>query len=425
MARLRQRPCRSVAVAVSFGQVLTGGNTNDGVHVASADVVIVGGGIVGSAVAYFLSSDAAFRGRRIVLIERDPSYREASTSRSAGGVRQQFSTPENIRLSQFTLDLFRNIKEVFGPDADVGFREQGYLILSSAAARSVLAENVALQQSMGADIVLGEPAELAARFPWLSTEGIAAGAYSRSGEGWFDPPSLAALFRKVAKAQGVEILNDDVMTIETSSGRVEAVRLKAGDRIACGALVNAAGPWAGQVAALAGVPLPVEPRKRYVYVVDCREATEALHKGPLTVDPSGVWFRPEGRLFICGKSPEESAEPPVADLDAIDHAFFDGEVWPQLAARVPAFESLKVVNAWAGYYDTNTLDHNAVIGRHPGIANLYLANGFSGHGAQQAAGAGNAVAELIVHGAFRTIDLTRLGYERIAAGRSLTERNVI
>jgi sarcosine oxidase len=395
------------------------------VHVASADVVIVGGGIVGSAVAYFLSSDAAFRGRRIVLIERDPSYREASTSRSAGGVRQQFSTPENIRLSQFTLDLFRNIKEVFGPDADVGFREQGYLILASEAARAVLAENVALQQSLGANIALGEPAELARLYPWLSPEGIAAGGYSRSGEGWYDPPSLAALFRQAAKAQGVEILNDAVTAIEAGASRIEAVRLKAGDRIACGALVNAAGPWAGQVAAMAGVPLPVEPRKRYVYVVDCREATEALHWAPLTVDPSGVWFRPEGRLFICGKSPEEGAEPPAVDLDSIDHAFFDSEVWPQLAARVPAFESLKVVNAWAGYYDTNTLDHNAVIGRHPEIANLYFANGFSGHGAQQAAGAGNAVAELIVHGAFRTIDLTRLGYERIGAGRPLPERNVI
>jgi sarcosine oxidase len=176
---------------------------------------------------------------------------------------------------------------------------------------------------------------------------------------------------------------------------------------------------------MAGVPLPVEPRKRYVYVLDCREATEALHGAPLTVDPSGVWFRPEGRRFICGKSPEESAEPPAMDLGQIDHTFFDSEVWPELAARVPAFESLKVVNAWAGYYDTNTLDHNAVIGRHPEIANLYFANGFSGHGAQQAAGAGNAVAELIVHGAFRAIDLTRLGYERIAAGRPLTERNVI
>ncbi len=198
-----------------------------------------------------------------------------------------------------------------------------------------------------------------------------------------------------------------------------------GARIACGALVNAAGAWAGEVAALAGAALPVEPRKRYVYVIDCREACDALRLAPLTVDPSGVWFRPEGRFFLCGKSPEPSQEPPTTDLDSIDHAFFESEVWPRLAARVPAFESVKVVNAWAGYYDTNTLDHNAVIGAHPEIPNFYFANGFSGHGAQQAAGAGRAVAELIVHGAFRTIDLTRLGYARIAAGRPLPERNVI
>ena len=152
---------------------------------------------------------------------------------------------------------------------------------------------------------------------------------------------------------------------------------------------------------------------------------EALHKAPLTVDPSGVWFRPEGRFFLCGKSPEESEEPRAADLDAIDHAFFEREVWPPLAARVPVFESVKAVNAWAGYYDYNTLDQNAVIGPHPQLANLYFANGFSGHGAQQGAAAGRAIAELIAHGAFQTIDLARLGYDRIAEGRPLFERNVI
>jgi glycine/D-amino acid oxidase-like deaminating enzyme len=190
-------------------------------------------------------------------------------------------------------------------------------------------------------------------------------------------------------------------------------------------VVNAAGPWAGKLAALAGLRLPVEPRKRYVYVIDCREASDALRRAPLTVDPSGVWFRPEGRVFLCGKSPEASEEPPATDLDAIDHAFFENEVWPRLAARVPVFASVKVVNAWAGYYDYNTLDQNAVIGAHPTIPNLYFANGFSGHGAQQAAGAGRAIAELIVHGAFQAIDLTRLGYARIAEGRPLPERNVI
>lgn len=390
----------------------------------SADVVIVGGGIVGSAAAYFLSNDAAFQGRRIVVVERDPSYAQASTSRSAGGLRQQFSTPENIAMSQFTLSLIRQLETVFGSGADVGFREQGYLIMATEAASGLLAENVALQRSHHADIVLLDAQELARRFPWLATEGVAAAGFGRSGEGWFDPPSLASLFRSAARAQGVTILHDRVTAIETHS-RVEAVRLASGTRIACGALVDAAGPWAGELAALAGVALPVEPRKRYVYVIDCREASDALHRAPLTVDPSGVWFRPEGRFFLCGKSPEESEEPPTSDLDSIDHAFFESDVWPQLGRRVPAFESVKVVNAWAGYYDYNTLDQNAVIGAHPRLANLYFASGFSGHGAQQGAAAGRAVAELIGRGAFQTIDLERLGYGRIAEGRPLLERNVI
>ena len=390
----------------------------------SADVVIVGGGIVGSAAAYFLSSDAALRDRRIIIIERDLSYAQASTSRSAGGLRQQFSTPENIAMSQFTLSLIRQLEAMFGAGADVGFREQGYLILAGGTGRQLLAENVGLQRSHGADIVLLDAAELAGELPWIATEGIAAASFGRSGEGWFDPPSLAALLRDAAKARGVTVLNDCVTAIE-ARGRIESVQLASGAKISCGALVNAAGPWAGELSSLAGVPLPVEPRKRYVYVIDCREASHALHKAPLTVDPSGVWFRPEGRFFLCGKSPDEGDEPPTADLDAIDHAFFESEVWPRLALRVPAFESIKVVNAWAGYYDYNSLDQNAVIGPNPQLGNLYFANGFSGHGAQQGAAAGRAIAELIAHGAFQSIDLTRLGYGRIAQRQPLPERNVI
>jgi sarcosine oxidase len=171
--------------------------------------------------------------------------------------------------------------------------------------------------------------------------------------------------------------------------------------------------------------LPVEPRKRFVYVIDCRAASAALHRAPLTVDPSGVWFRPEGRVFLCGKSPEEGEEPAVGDIEAVDHDFFEQQVWQRLAERVPAFESVKLVNAWAGYYDYNTLDQNAVIGPHPDVPNFYFANGFSGHGAQQAAAAGRAVAELIVHGTFQTLDLARLGYARVVNNRPLAERNVI
>jgi len=389
-----------------------------------ADVVIVGGGIVGSAVAYFLASDPGFCGS-IAIVERDPSYRDCSTARSAGGLRQQFSTPENIALSRFALETIRGLKARFGADADVAFREQGYLMLASDHGAALLAENVALQCSMGADIALLDAAELAARFPWLAAEGVAGGGFGQSGEGWFDPLGLATLFRKTAVAAGAAVVYDEVTGIDVVGGRVAAVSLAGGGRIACRSLVNAAGAWAGELAALAGVRLPVEPRKRFVYVVDCREPPEALRQAPLTVDPGGVWFRPEGRVFLCGKSPAENEEPAVGDLDHIDHAFFEQEVWPALAARVPAFESLKVVSAWAGYYDYNTLDQNAVIGAHPEIANLFLATGFSGHGAQQAAAAGRAVAELIVHGAFRTIDVGRLGYARIVDHAPLRERNII
>jgi FAD-dependent oxidoreductase domain-containing protein 1 len=392
--------------------------------VETADVVIVGGGIVGSAVAYFLSTDAAFRSRRIVLIERDPGYREASTALSAGGIRQQFSTPENIAMSLATLAMFRRLRTMFGAEADVAFREQGYLILASGEGWAQLQENVALQRSMAADIQLLNADALASRFPWAATGGVAGAGFGQSGEGWFDPMSFATLLRKAAIANGMTLLNDSVVRID-AGGRIDAVTLASGKTIACKALVNAAGPWGGALAALAGITLPVEPRKRFVYVIDCREASEALHQAPLTVDPSGVWFRPEGRVFLCGKSPADNEEPPIGDLDVIDPVFFEQQVWPQLAARVPAFESVKVVNAWAGYYDTNTLDQNAVIGAHPQRPNLYFANGFSGHGAQQAAAAGRAVAELIVHGAYQTIDLTRLGYERIVNNAPLPERNVI
>ena len=391
----------------------------------SADVVIVGGGIVGSAVAYYLSGDAAFRGRRIAIIEADPSYREGSTARSAGGIRQQFSTPENIAMSLVTLGLFRRLRTVFGADADVAFREQGYLIMATSEGAPLLAENVALQRSMQADIALLDAQALARHFPWLETQGVAAAGYGRSGEGWFDPISLATLFRKAATAGGATLIHDRVAGIDVRANRVQRVTLAGGDSIACDHLVNAAGPWAGELAALAGVALPVEPRKRYGYVIDCRDPPEALRWAPLTVDPSGVWFRPEGRFFLCGKAPQASEEPPPIDLDSIDHAFFEQQVWPRLAARVPAFESVKVVNAWAGFYDTNTLDRNAVIGPHPEIANLHFANGFSGHGAQQAPAAGRAVAELIAHGSFQTLDLTRFGYARIARNEPLPERNVI
>src|SRR5690606_10116648 len=176
----------------------------------------------------------------------------------------------------------------------------------------------------------------------------ACGSFGASGEGWIDPVSLTTLFRTAARAAGVEYVHDTVSEIDVAGQTVQSVALASGRRLACGAVVNAAGPSAGALAALAGISLPVEPRKRYVYVIDCRDAPEELRQAPLTIDSSGVWFRPEGRLFITGVSPDEAHEPPAVDLDAIDYSVFEEEVWPRLATRVPVFESVKVVNAWAG-----------------------------------------------------------------------------
>ncbi len=390
----------------------------------TADVVIVGGAVMGSAAAYFLSMLGGFAPGRIVIVERDTTYAECSTARSAGGIRSQFSTPENIALSKATLDIIRNLKATFGADADVGFKEQGYLVLASADGVDVLRANHGVQQANGGDIELLDASGLARRFPWLNVEGIALGAFGRSGEGWLDPSILMGLFRGAAQARGVTVLHDAVVGIDHDAKMVTGVRLASGKRIACGALVNAAGHAAGKIAGLAGIELPVEPRKRYVYVIDCRQATPALHGAPLTTDATGVWFRPEGRQFITGISPDEDDEPPVGDLDAIDHTPFEEVVWPGIAARVPAFEAIKVTGAWAGYYDYNTLDQNAVIGPHPELTNFYFSNGFSGHGLQQSGGAGRAIAELIVHGGFRSIDLARFGYGRIRRNEPLFELNI-
>jgi FAD-dependent oxidoreductase domain-containing protein 1 len=387
-----------------------------------ADIVIVGGGIVGSAAAYHLTR---LKAGRVVLVERDPSYALCSTARSAGGVRLQFSTPENIALSQATLEVLRRLSREFGPDADIPFREQGYLILASGSGVDVLEQNAAIQRAHGAATTLFDAAGLAQRFPWLAVDGVAAGSFGPSGEGWIDPVLLMSLLRRAAVTQGAEIVTGEVVALSRAGSRVAGVTLADGRQIACGALVNAAGPQAGAVAALAGIALPVEPRKRYIYVIDSRRASEALRGGPLTVDPSGVWFRPEGRTFLCGVSPDEASEPPAVDLDQIDEAPFHDIVWPALAARVPAFEEAKLLSAWAGFYDYNTLDQNGIIGAHPKVSNFYFANGFSGHGLQQGYGSGRAVAELIATGRFQTIDLTRFGYERIAAKRPLLELNVI
>ncbi|CCV10561.1 FAD-binding oxidoreductase [Mesorhizobium sp. STM 4661] len=385
------------------------------------DIVIIGGAIVGSSVAYYLREEG-FSGR-IALVERDPQFAHAATTLSCASIRQQFSIPENIRLSRFTLKLFRRLTEVFGADADIGFREGGYLILAGENGLPVLKSNHEAQMAEGADIVLEDADQLTRRFPWLSTEGITAGAYGRSGEGWFDAHAMLMLFRKALREKKIDFITADVTGIERQGDRVTSVSLDNGERLEAGIVVNAAGPNAGKVAGMAGLALPVEPRKRNVFVFEAREKYADM---PLLVDPSGIYVRPEGSVYITGGAEPEEGDGPADPQDfEPDWPLFEEVIWPVLATRIPAFEAIKPTRAWAGHYDYNTLDQNAVIGPHPEVTNFIFANGFSGHGLQQAPAVGKALAELIVHGGYRTVDCSAFGYERVAEGRAFRELNVI
>jgi glycine/D-amino acid oxidase-like deaminating enzyme len=384
------------------------------------DVAIAGGGIVGSSTAYYLRKNG-FKGS-IAMFEQDTSFKHACTSLSWGGIRQQFSTPENILLSQFGLRLIRNLKEEFGADAEIGFKESGYLVLATEKGVEVLEENQRLQASMGADTVVLKGEELAKRFPWINFDGIAAGSFGPKNEGYFDPYSLMTLVRKAALARDVTLVQQAVTAVK-NDGQIRSITLANGEEYTVGALVNAAGAGAGALAAMAGLEMPVSPAKRYVYVIDCPDAPEGLRKGPLTFDVSGDYFRPEGRNFIWSFTPSDDEEPKVKDWE-MDESWFESKVWPGLAHRVPVFEAVKMVGGWVGHYDYNWFDQNGIIGRHPQVPNFYLGNGFSGHGIQQGPATGNAISELIIHGGFKTMDLTRMGLERIQRKEPLFEKNI-
>jgi glycine/D-amino acid oxidase-like deaminating enzyme len=386
----------------------------------SFDVVIVGGGVMGSAIAYFLRRAG---GASVAVVERDPSYKRASSALSASSIRQQFSTPENIRMSLFGIRFLREIDahlRVEDP-VDVGLVEPGYLYLGDASHEAGFARNHAIQKAEGADIALIGRDELARRFPWLNGEGLTIGSLGLSGEGWFDGYGLMQAFRKKARALGAVSIAAEAKAFAIEKRRIASVTLSDGRRLQAGAVVNAGGPWARDVAALAGVPLPVEARRRCVFVVDARQR---LERCPLVIDTSGVFFRPEGAFYIAGAEPPEADDTHELPLEVV-HQQFDELVWPALASRVPAFEALKVVNAWAGYYEFNTFDQNAIVGPHPEIANFHFANGFSGHGIQQSPAVGRAIAELILEGRYTTLDLGVFAYDRIARGAPVIETNVI
>lgn len=390
-----------------------------------ADIAIIGGGVMGASIAWWLKGPLGFAGT-VAVIEPDPAYTDGATGRSLGSLRQQFSTPANILMSRFGLDFVRNVGRHLAvegePLPDVQFREGHYLFLATERGAEALAANVAAQQETGSPVELLEPAELARRYPWINVHDIALAAIGLRDEGWLDPYALLRAFRAAALAAGADFRRDRVVGIMAATERVAALELEASGRLVVGEAVNAAGPWAGEVARMAGVALPVEPRKRTVFTVT---TPDPPREPLLIIDPSGVYVRPEGAQFLTGSSPlAGEPDPPANDLEP-DYAQFDERCWPALANRSPRFEALRMTGAWAGWYDHNGFDQNAVLGPHPELRNFYFANGFSGHGLQQAPAVGRALAEWLVLGESRSLDLDVFRYDRIPAGRPLIERGII
>lgn len=380
-------------------------------------------------------------------------YQSASTTLSVGGLRQQFSLEENIQMSLYGADFMRNVHEHLDTDVQLNFTPHGYLMLASAESAETLQRNSDLQRSMGAKNECLTARQLKAKFPWLNTDGIALGCHGLEKEGWFDPWALLMGFKRAARRKGAHFIEGEAVGFEFRSqpdifmegietGSFEGlekvqVRLPGGEvkTIKFSQVIVAAGARSGDVARMArigtgngllSIPLPVEPRKRYVYVVETQGANFPGLNTPLTVDPSNVYFRRDGLggNFLCGRSPTAEQEPTCENLD-VDHGFFEEHIWPTLAHRVPAFESLKVKNSWAGFYEYNTFDENGIIGAHPYYNNMYIATGFSGHGIQQTPAVGRAITELIINGEFRTIDLSRLGFDRIIVDQPMHEVNIV
>ena len=382
-------------------------------------VAIIGGGAIGSAAAYFLRQAGA---DRVCMIEPDPTYSKAATPLATGGCRRLFSLPENIEMSKFSIDFFKGFAKhvaVDGDAPDVGWKEWGYLFVVPPGHEQVLERNYKVQAAHGVEVELLDRDALKARYPWMQCDDLALGALSPQ-DGWLDPNAVLQGFRKKAVALGVEQIRDRVVDLYVAERRVRAVELASGKRIEAEFVINAAGTWAAALAKLAGMELPVNPMRRFEHYV---EIERELPPMPLLKDPARLVSRPEGRGYSVGLV--DGNEPRGFNLD-VDPGYFERVVWPALAARIPAFESLKVKREWAGLYDENELDGNMILGNWPGrLENFIVACGFSGHGLMHAPAVGRAVAELVVHGRYQTIDLARMGYQRVLDGRPYSETGII
>jgi glycine/D-amino acid oxidase-like deaminating enzyme len=377
-----------------------------------SDIVIIGGGIIGSAAAYFLAISG--RAGAVTVIEPDPTYAKASTPAGAGGVRRLMSRPENIRMSQFSLDFYANFQDVMATEdnpADIQFRRQGYLFLTGAKGVDDLTRNFETQRREGVPAELLDRSALQARFPSIGTDGVALACHS-SEDGWIDPQAALIGFRKKAESLGVTYLRDRVVGLERSKSAVACAVLESGQRLIGEVFLNTAGAWASEIAAMTGAELPVKPMCRVQHLWRCAHEIEPL---PLVKDESGAFFRPEGHGFVGGCPSWEIDPGFIWDVDRGYFAnYFEDTVWQLIAKMVPKFETIKLERSWGGHYGQNLFDGNMIIGRYSqGLGNLHTACGFSGHGIMHAPAVGRALGELALDGGFQTLDLSPLGFQRV------------
>jgi glycine/D-amino acid oxidase-like deaminating enzyme len=389
------------------------------------DIAIIGGGIMGSAAAYFLARSG--QAGSVAVIEPDPSYQHATTPHAttpqgAGGVRQQFSVAENIDQSRNSLEFYKNWDQNMAdvPDLpDLNFREQGYLFVVAKDGEQTLRRNQALQEKHGVDARLIDYSEVRRRFPSIERDDIVLGCHTPD-DGWIDPNAGLWGFRRAAEHFGAEYIRGKVTGIESDAAKVRSLTLDSGQAITPDFVINTAGPWAAQIAEMTEATLPVVPMCRVQHFWKCAHEIEPL---PLVKDESGMFFRPEGDGFAGGRPSFDIAPGFVDDIYSGFFAnYFEDTIWPMMAALVPKFEALKLQRSWFGHYAQNTLDGNMIIGKYsPGHDNIITACGFSGHGIMHAPAVGRALSELALTGRYQTLDLTRLEYARVEQNAPLAE----
>ena len=392
---------------------------------SSYDVIIVGGAIYGSSVAWWLTQMAGFDGK-VLVVERDPTYEFASTSHTNSCIRQQFSNATNISVSQFGAKFIRNFREFMGGSEEVPhltLQSYGYMYLADTPEfAATLKEAQSVQHSLGAATRHMTRDEIAADYPFYQLDDIVGANHNLVDEGYFDGGTMFDWFKRAARTNGVEYIHNTVTAMTRVGDTVQSVTLADGSIVNCGTVVNASGPSAAATAKMAGLDIPVAPRKRYTFIFD---AAKPLDRDlPLTIDPSGVHMRSEGKYYLAGCPPDE--DPDVAYDDFVfDHSLWESKVWPAIATRIPQFEAIKVINEWVGHYAFNSFDQNALLGRAQECPNFIYINGFSGHGLQQSPAMGRGIAELIAYGEYRSLDLTAFDVNRVARGERFLEKAVI